>query len=298
MAIPFDPQSFINSGLCDTEIPTGVGGDGNPFNFADDGLYATGGNRWFYKCTGGIAGRSQHMRHQTLVAGVTSTYVVARGITPPSVATGEIWYLAVFQKLERVAGLDIHQRSPGAGESIDKSYELGGAAHTIRMTVYTGTAGNQTQPVPAGRYYVVVGNTTHHLHPELEVGFGYYPNNVAPYTTAAPYPLDYDRWYAIVLELKASTTTTGHLKLYINGTKITELLNIKTWAPGAMTIPTSDMYGTIAQPTYDAPIHARNVDGWIVTDELGTLQGRAYFSDPTIQVDIPVIGRRRTIFPM
>ena len=142
---------------------------------------------------------------------------------------------------------------------------------------------------------MVVGNTFWHLHPELETGFGYYPNNAAGFTAASPMLLNYDQWYSIVLEINCSTITTGHLKLYINGTIIMSLTAIKTFGTSPMNVESSSYTGTLAQPQYNAPVHKRAMAGWIITDDFSLLQSRGYFSDPSIVATSLVVGRRRLI---
>lgn len=302
MAIIWDPQVYLNTGACDTEIPTRDGANPTlPFDFREDGSYAGGGNRWFFRCTDGIPGRGQYMQHQTVQnpsPPSTQSFFVIGAPTATSVNTDEIWYVGIFQRIKRINGLDVHLRSPGAVYSLDKNNEVGGIGQTLRWLFYTGTWGDLPQPVPAGKYTSHPANTDVVLNPLQETGYvnDYYPHNVGGYSQANPFLLNYDKWYAHVIELKAAFgVSTGHLKYYIDGTKVCEYLNIKTWNATPMNISGIRMGGTLAQNAYNSPPHLRGVDGWIVTDELATLQARGYFSDPSITTTNLVVGQRRLL---
>lgn len=300
MAVIWNPQDYLNAGICDTEIPNGTAGNGFPFLFSDDAAYAGGGNRWFFRCADGISGRSQYMQTQTVQnpspPSSQSFFVVGRTLTTTTVLTGEIWYVAMFFRIKRINGLDVHLRSPGVAFSFDKSGEVGGATQSMRWLFATGTWGDLPQPVPAGQYTSHPQNPSHHLNPAEETGYGdqYYYDNVAPYSSTNPYYLTYDRWYAHVLEFKVSTTATGHMKYYINGTKTCDYTNIKTWntTPTPMQFDGVRIGGTLGQSAYNTPPHLRGIDGWVVTDDLAFLQAGGWFSDPEVVSPTIVRGRR------
>ena len=311
MATIYDPQSWLDARACDTEIPTGSGADGNPFDFAQDGSYAGGGNRWFVRCSGGPTGISQYMEVNSPTGtgpGTpgSSAFVVSRNITAQTVTEGEIWYMAVFFQIRLITGLNVHLHPSIA--SFDKTFDFEGTG--LRYTWLTGLNGPM-HIIPDGKYGLYNSNATFHLHVALECN-DYYPNNVAPYNTPQyptqpgesnpcstvhtnPYNAEYDKWYAFVLELKVSQALAGWVKQYVNGVGVQTITNINTWAPGGMTIDRTQHGGTLGQPGYNLPNHYRRVAGWVITDNLSTLQARGYFSDPSISSSTIVIGQRRLI---
>ena len=296
MSVLYDPQSWLDGRTCDTEIPTGAGADGNPFNFAEDGNYAAGFNRWFVRCTGGPSGITKYMEVNSPTATGSGTpgsaaFVVSRNITTQTVTEGEIWYMGAFYQIRRINGIDVHTR-PTISD-FDKALDIDGT--NLRFTLTTGLEG-PSHIAPSGKCCVFNGNTFYHLHVALQCN-DYYHNNVTPYNTPQyptqpgevnpcpadhtnPYVLDYDKWYAFVLELKVSQALAGWVKQYVNGARIQTITNINTWAAGAMDIARTRHGGTIGQPAYTAPNHYRRMAGWIVTDNLSTLQTRGYFNDP------------------
>ena len=309
MAILFDPQSWLDARACDTEIPTGSGADGNPFNFADDGQYVAGYNRWFVRCSGAPAGITKYMEvnSPTGTGGGTpgsSAFIVSRTITERTVTEGEVWYMGAFYQIRRIGTMNIHTRPSIL--NVDKAFDFEGT--NLRFTWYSGIF-DPMGDAPTGKYINTNDNTTFHLHAALACNSNY-PNNVAPYNTPQyptqpgefnpcpalhtnPHNVDYDKWYAFVLELKVSQALAGWVKQYINGARIQTITNINTWAPGAKTITNVNHGGTLGQTAYTLPNHYRRMAGWIVTDELSTLQARGYFSDPSVTPTSLVVGQRR-----
>ena len=286
MAITFDPQSYLDAGVCDAEIPTV---SPSPFDFAQDGAYATGGNRWFIRCGGGPAGN--YMEHQT-VQNQHAAFIVCQRFASQAVTAGQVWYLAYFHRVDRINGLNVWHVP--AIQSFDKGLEFNGTG--LRWDVAMGNIAPFADP-PLDKFIMFLGNPTFHLNPTIESN-DYIMHNVAPYSETNPLYLNYERWYACVLELKVATDNTGWVKGYINGIKHTEHLNIKTWANVAgIDISRVQWGGTLAQFLYDSPPHIRKIDGWIITDELSTLQARGYFSDPLFPSvsSTLVVGSRRCL---
>ena len=294
MAILWDPQAYIESGVCDAEIPNqGL----SHFDFGQDGTYATGGNRWFFKCIGGPGGR-HFMQHQTPQS-PQAAFIRENNafFTNQNVNAGEIWYLGYFHRIDRIDGKGVWQ-SPAIASG-DKNFEI--ENNGLRWHLGLGNWDPLAAPAQdavgrAAQYTTWVGNPTYHLNSALEIN-DIFPHNVSPYSSSTPVRMDYERWYACVLELKVAVDTTGWAKGYVNGQKFSEYLDIKTWSDafGVINITGVAYGGTIAQGAYDAPPHIRKISGWIVTDELATLQARGYFSDPSITPTTLVVGKRRVL---
>lgn len=84
----------------------------------------------------------------------------------------------------------------------------------------------------------------------------------------------------IVFKMKWATDDTGEVALWANGKKVLEYKGIKTVkAPG--TFERLQIFGTIAQPAYDAPPHVRKVDAMLFTDKWQDIVDGGYLRDPS-----------------
>jgi hypothetical protein len=172
-------------------------------------------------------------------------------------AKSKDYYYAFFVRFDRKGGKDIWH--DGDGDSFDKGFEVIGDG--IRWVIHFG---NHAVRMKDHRFSCYLSNSTYHLNPKLEVYDGFYPNygGFSQYTSPE---LEYEKWHAIVFQMKWATDDTGEIGLWVNGTKVLQHQGIKTAkAPG--TFERLQFFGTIAQPAYDAPPHVRKVDALIFTD--------------------------------
>ena len=168
------------------------------------------------------------------------------------------YYYAFFVRFDRKDGKDIWHA--GDGDSFDKAFEIIGDG--IRWVVHFGNHGVRMKD---HRFSCYVSNSTYHLNRRLEVNDGFYPN-CGGYSQYKSPELEYEKWHAIVFKMKWATDDAGEIGLWVNGKKAIEHKGIKTVkAPG--TFERLQLWGTIAQPAYDAPPHLRKVDAIVFTDD-------------------------------
>ena len=173
-------------------------------------------------------------------------------------AKSKDYYYAFFVRFDRRDGKDIWHA--GDGDSFDKAFEVIGDG--IRWVVHFG---NHDVRMRDHRFSCYVSNSTYHLNRKLEVNDGFYPNHGGFSQHKSP-ELEYETWHAVVFQLKWATDDTGEIGLWVGGKKVIEHKGIKTAkAPGAF--ERLQLWGTIAQPAYDAPPHVRKVDALLFTDD-------------------------------
>lgn len=166
------------------------------------------------------------------------------------------YYYAFFVRFDRKDGKDIWH--DGDGDSFDKAFEVIGDG--IRWVVHFG---NHAVRMRDHHFSCYLSNSTYHLNPRREVYDGFYPNHGGYSQDKSP-ELEYEKWHAVAFKMKWATDDTGEIGLWVNGKKVIEHLRIKTVkAPG--TFERLQLWGTIAQPAYDAPPHVRKVDALIFT---------------------------------
>ncbi|HPM80101.1 MAG TPA: heparin lyase I family protein [Candidatus Anammoximicrobium sp.] len=190
--------------------------------------------------------------------------------TPP--AEPRTYYFAFFVRFDRRDGRDIWHRGRDA-ESFDKALEVVGDG--IRWTVNFGerSMGNQEH-----RFSVFVTNPTYHLNRDLErVSENYYQNHDV-YSRSNSLQLEYERWHAIVFAMKWATDKAGAVALWAKGKKVLEYKDIQTAKPPG-TFERLQLWGTIAQPAYDAPPHTRKLDALLFTDDWGLVKRGGYVPD-------------------
>jgi hypothetical protein len=178
-------------------------------------------------------------------------------------AQAKDYYCAFFVRFDRRDGRDIWHS--GDGDSFDKAFEVIGDG--IRWVVHFG---NHAMRMPKGRFSAYLSNSTYHLNRSLERFDGFYQNHrdfSLPHSSQHhSVPLEYEKWHAVVFKLRWATDDTGEVALWLNGTKALEYKGIKTAkAPG--TFERLQLWGTFAQPAYDAPPHTRVVDALLFTDK-------------------------------
>jgi len=198
--------------------------------------------------------------------------------TAYTVGTTATYYLGAFIRIEKIVS-DVWDDSASAND-FDKLIEMTGS--NFRYGMYSGW--------PQGKYTGAAnGKFTMHpwsassVMPNWTCGDGGTDDNttqnVSPYNSANPYLCDYNKWYAIVLEVVPKTDATGSMTMYINGTKVLEKTNCVSSEVGA-TITHTGVHGTIGQPGYDAPAHKRQVDHILVTDTYQDVVDGGFMQDP------------------
>lgn len=274
----------------DSALPTSIyqpeTGDG-----ATDTAYRTGHTR---SVTGNPKG-SKVLEWQTTstgwVGGPNPPYqpdilnYLTYGITPPN---GGTLYLATFVKLIRINGINVW--TVGA-DNFDKAMELVGSAYR-----WTLNFGNRSQSGPANSWNVFITNPDQNGYGDFNLSCEWYDNywqNYNGYGGAAPdskpcqptmsnpyYPMSYDRWYSIVLKVTFSSTNTGEVSVWVDGTQVVRYTGIKTCGLSTCSHTRLQLWGTYSQPRYAGPSHKRQLDALVVTDDLTYLQNNGYFSPP------------------
>lgn len=208
--------------------------------------------------------------------------------TPPN---GGTLYMAFFIKAIRVNGVAVWPAAGGEREGFDKALELYGPSYR-----WTLNFGIRAQDGPTNTWSIFVSNPSPgHFNPECEVydtywqnfgGFGrgrYEPSACQPNMGNPYFPMSYDQWYAVVFKVVFSGSKTGEIGMWINGTKVMQFTNIQTCGVAASSCAHTrpQMWGTYDQPSYTGPIHKRQLDAFVVTDDLNYLQTNGYFSPPS-----------------
>ena len=268
--INFDTQT------CDTAPTDGGKYDGVCYDYYDTTPYVrcspvtpiTSAN--YFECQTGASPNNCEIDFFRGVSNCTGTAY--------TVGTSATYYLAAFVRFERIGGNAIWQDDSAEENSFDKLIDITGTA--FRLGIYAGW--------PQGRYTAVQNKFTFDLWAGMASGmpnfgcFGGADNsvqNVSPYSSASPYLADYEKWYAVVMEVTPKTDNTGSIRLYVNGTKIVENTGCQSSETGA-TMVVVQMWGTIAQPAYDAPAHKRQADHILITDTYQDVVDGGYMQDP------------------
>ena len=233
---------------------------------------------------------------------------------PASFSTGDVIYFGVFFRIERIGGNDVWHDGVDGGTSTDKAFYLKGAG--LHWTNSLGVS-YPLDCLDDHTFTVGIGNPTDHLNPDLEANFsGIYIQNVDQYSVCSqdspfgtgdcsggidcrdtyiydsgPFLCSYERWYAIVFEIKLATEAQhdGYVKQWVNGVQTMNHTGIATTSSASPTITLIDMFGTIAQPARDAPDHIRQIDGIIITDSYSDITDGGYLQDPESDPETPSI---------
>jgi hypothetical protein len=207
--------------------------------------------------------------------------------TPPN---GGTLYMAFFFKAIRVNGVSVWPAAGNGREGFDKAVELFG--QNYRWTLNFGI---RAQNGPSNTWSIFVSNPIPgHFNPECEVydsywqnfggyGRGLFESNACQPNIGNPYyAMAYDQWYAVVFGVNFEGNNTGDIGLWINGTKVMQYTNIQTCgvAASSCTHTRPQIWGTYNQPGYNGPIHKRQLDAFIVTDDITYLQSNGYFAAP------------------
>lgn len=192
--------------------------------------------------------------------------------------SGETFYLGGFFRFDRV-----NSRNVWIDDTFDKLWEFGGngGAHSTRWGIGSGRHGNFSGWSAADKFTFDLW-CADSVFGACEVpasnDWDHKPHNANGYSASNPYECDYGRWYAVVLAVTMSTTTSGHISLYINGTLVHDSDHI-TMDSGSAS-DSVQINGTIAQSAYDAPDHYRRADKLMLTDSLTDVQNAGLMEDP------------------
>lgn len=208
--------------------------------------------------------------------------------------SGETFYLGGFFRFDRVGG-----RNPwSSSDSFDKLWEFGGngGAHSTRWGIGSGRHGNFSGWSSADVFTFDIW-CADSVFDACEVpgnsDWDHKPHNAGGYTNSNPYECEYGRWYAVVIAVTMSTTSSGNVKLYINGTLVHDSNRI-TMDSGSSS-SSGQLHGTIAQSDYDAPDHYRLADKLMLTDSLTDIENAGLMEDPEAGggEPPPMIGTKR-----
>ena len=193
----------------------------------------------------------------------------------PEAQANDFFY-AFFVRVDRKDGKNVWRT--GDDDSFDKAVEVIGDG--IRWVVHLGNHGVRMQK---DRFSCYVSNATYHLNTRLEENDGYYPNHGGFSRYESP-ELQYETWHAIVFKMKWATDDTGEIGLWVNGRKVIEHRGLKTAkAPG--TFERLQLWGTIAQPAYDAPPHVRKLDALLFTDDWRSIERGGYLKAAPVEIE-------------
>lgn len=267
----------VEGELWDTGQNSGAGAS-FPFPFVRSTVTTPNGTKYveiLTKCPGGNngSGRCAAANNETTVS--ISAFV---DITGPgtSIVNGRTYYLGAFMRYDRVSSND-QWDDTGTPNNWDKTLEFRGSG--TRWGIGVGW--------PQGNYTATNGKYTFDLWC-ADTGFtgcqtGGNPDhklqNDNGYSASTPFLADYGKWYAVVMKVTASTTTSGVAELYINGTRIINKTSQVTYTSGG-TISDIELWGTLSQADYDRPISLIMMDHILMTDSLTDIQNAGLMSDP------------------
>lgn len=282
----------LESSTVDAAITNGSTQDGQSIElFSGDAAYPTpytrnaittpSGSRYHEILTicGGYASNRCTPANDPSVTTNQAGFVVNHSSITWSAQSGNTFYLGGFFRFDRVGGRNVWASS----DSFDKLWEFGGngPGHSTRWGIGAGRHGNFSNWDSANTFTFDLW-CADSVFDACEVpasnDWDHKPHNTGGYTASNPYECQYERWYAVVLAVTMSTTTSGHLALYINGTAVHDSAHI-TMDAGS-TSSQNILHGTIAQGAYDAPDHYRRSDKLMFTDSLTDIQNAGLMSDP------------------
>jgi hypothetical protein len=193
--------------------------------------------------------------------------------SPVTIVSGTTYYLAGVWRFERISGLPIWHNT----WDFDKLQEMGSSGTGFRWIIESGYPAS-TETYDANTYtFATYGSDA------IFPGWTYYDHNINGYSGANPFRSQYSRWYSVVMGITAHQTN-GRVRMWINGTQVTDYTGVVTMLVGA-TVEHLAMNGTIGQPEYDAPTHKRQVDKIMFTDNFADITAAGYLSDPEASGD-------------
>ncbi len=204
---------------------------------------------------------------------------------PVRLVMGNTYYVAYYFRYDRTAGKDLWHTTSSV-QSADKGVELYGGGFRWELSP------GQWEAFPAlgaGHFTCWIGNAGYHLNNSTNTSTNIIEVtdvinlNQQGYSRSNPMPFDYERWYSVVMGVKAATNQTGSVTVWINGVKVAEYNNIYTVSSSNPdpTIEQIWMNGTYAQPAYDIPAHTRKFDDLMLTDNWQDIVNEGYLADPS-----------------
>lgn len=299
--INFDLESStVNGAITDGSTHDGAtidlfpGDPAYPTPYVRNAINTPSGSRYYEVltiCGGYSGGRCTPANDPTSTTNQAQANISHASINWPS-RSGETFYLGGFFRFDRVGGRNIWAST----DSFDKLWELGGngGGNSTRWGIGVGRHGNFSNWDSANTYTYDVW-CADSVFDACEVpgnnDWDHKPHNTGGYTASNPYECFYERWYAVVIAVTMSTTSSGLVELFINGTKVHSSARI-TMDSGSSS-SSSALHGTIAQPSYDAPDHYRRADKLMLTDSLTDIQNAGLMEDPESGESPVVIGTMR-----
>ncbi|OQW50469.1 MAG: hypothetical protein A4S09_01355 [Proteobacteria bacterium SG_bin7] len=240
-------------------------------------------------------------------------------VNVPNIPSGGTLYYGMLFKAIRINGVNVWATPNGNDEAFDKAFELLGSHY--RWTVNFGI---RSQRGPANTWSLFVGCPCYH-------GYGHFhgiPGSSPCQSTSGPpatplleeydsmwmnfnnygrgqtgsmypgnyYPLEYDRWYALVLKVTFANATggNGEVSFWINGTQVMRYLGIKTSGSATPLHEGIDMFGTYRQPVYDGRAHKRQVKRITLASTVQDMQNAGLMADPQSTTPIPPVQVPKT----
>lgn len=275
-------QAIANSSTHDgSSIELYSGDAAYPTPYTRNAISTPSGSRYHEVLTicGGYSGGRCTPANDPSVTTNQAGFVAHHTAIDWSTKSGTTMYLGGFFRFDRVGGRNVWAST----DSFDKLWEFGGngAGHATRWGIGAGRHGNFTSFDSANTFTFDLW-CADSVFDACEVpgnnDWDHKPHNANGYSTSNPYECSYERWYAVVLAVTMSTTSSGHLSLYINGTLVHDSAHI-TMDSGSTSDGTT-LHGTIAQGSYDAPDHYRRSDKLMLTDSLTDIQNAGLMVDP------------------
>jgi hypothetical protein len=205
-------------------------------------------------------------------------YAVTPSGSPISLNTSTMYYLSFMVRFDRVLGAELFAHDFEA----NKGVVLMGGGTALRAGVGFGywQWGNYI----SGKYSIIAkcNNST--------VNDNYVDNTFKPnqngYSETNNYPLDYERWYSVVFGITPSSSASGKVRLWVNGTLIVSYDDVITTSSASPVLDYIENGATIAQNDYNCPNHYENWDRLIFSNAITDIDGTGgtfnFFSDPEI----------------
>lgn len=216
-------------------------------------------------------------------------------LTTVPTGAGPYYFGFVFKPI-RVGGVNVWANPDGNDEAFDKAIEIVGLGwrYTVDFGIRSQVGPANTWSVfhgypcggspTAGHFHGDNGHPCVEPHPPFTPTLEEYDNfwmNVNGYGRGQPgsiypdpyYALQYDKWMALVVKYVVSTTATGSVEVWINGTKVWGSSNIVTSGSGGIAHVRMQLGGTYRQPVYDGRAHKRQYKHIILSDDINDLNG-------------------------
>ena len=185
---------------------------------------------------------------------------------PIRLVAGTRYYLGGFFRFDRINGFNIWTNY----NDFDKLLEITGTG--FRWMIVSGWSAGLNGVDNKYSFTVHVAKSRVPSWP----GFDQLEHNYGGYTQQRPYLCDYEKWYAVVMEVTAQANSSGMVRLWINGSQV--LQHTGNTMENEATFSRLQLNGTIGQPAYDAPAHRRKFDRIILTDNWQDIINGGYMS--------------------